>query len=300
VIGIDEFGRGAVAPGVEAIEAPAKRLISEGPEPPKSKPLLTRDTRADLAAADTAWSDRLPGRVQALRNAPRYEPSMVLRRPDALLELMLVSLIVFAGTWATTLKSFPWRVVAAVLTVGLGCEFLYLFASRQDAWLPPLAMLGPGLLALVLCFRKTEPTEAPPLEAAAVVLADSEVRVDPNPRTLTRVRVRDLLPPATSPTEQAAAGRPALETPPLTDAAAPIADPIADPSADPSATPIEAPIEAPIATPDEAPIGTPIAADPTDTPIADSSTAATGAVENPSRRSARWEKRKSRRGGSHR
>lgn len=156
VIAIDEFGRGKVAPGVEAIEAPAKRIVSEGAEPPKSKPLLTRDTRENLSAADRAWSDRLAGRVQALRTAPRYEPTVPLPRPDAMLELLLVSLLALAGTAAAGLRSFPWRIVASVMVAGLGAEFLYLFAARQNAWLPPLAMLCPGLIGLGLSFWKSE------------------------------------------------------------------------------------------------------------------------------------------------
>jgi hypothetical protein len=156
VIGIDEFGRGSVVPGVEAIETPAKRMISEGAETPKSKPLLTRDIRADLSAADKAWSDQLPGRIQALRAAPRYQPAAILPRPDALLELLLVSLLALAGTAATALGSLRWRIVAAVMIAGLGFEFLYLFAARQNAWLPPVAMLCPGFIALGLSFWKNE------------------------------------------------------------------------------------------------------------------------------------------------
>jgi hypothetical protein len=239
VVAIDEFGRGAVAPGVEAIEAPVKRLISEGAEPPKSRPLLTRDRRPGLAPADKAWSDQLPGRIQALRNAPRYEPATILRRPDALLEMLLVSLLAFAATWATSLRSLPWRIVAAVLTAGLASELLYLFASRQNLWLPPLALLSPALIALGLSFRKSEPAEPGPLESTAHhpaemkasaaaghlaappaamtatatphrsaeagapperdPLAGAAPGIAPIPRTLTRVRVRDLLPPGNPP-----------------------------------------------------------------------------------------------------
>lgn len=165
VIQIDEFGRSRVVPGVEAIETPAKRIVSEGAEPPKSKPLLTRDMRADLSAADKAWSDQLPGRIQALRAAPRYQPAAILPRPDALLELLLVSLLAFAGTAATSLERLHWRIAAAVMVAGLGSEFLYLFAARQNAWLPPIAMLCPGLIALGLAFwkneRRSEPATAP-------------------------------------------------------------------------------------------------------------------------------------------
>ena len=156
VIPIDSFGRSRVVPGVEAIETPAKRMISEGAEPPKSKPLLTRDTKSNLSPADKAWSDQLPGRIQALRAAPRYQSVAILPRPDALLELFLVSLLAFAGTAATCLHKLHWRIVATVMTAGLGMEFLYLFAARQNVWLPPLAMLSPGLIALGLAFWKNE------------------------------------------------------------------------------------------------------------------------------------------------
>lgn len=177
VIAIDEFGRGTVAPGVEAIETPAKRMISEGAEPPKSKPLLTRDTKSNLSPADKAWSDQLPGRIQALRAAPRYQPAAILPRPDALLELFLVSLLAFAGTAATCLKSLHWRIVAALMIAGLGMECLYLFAARQNAWLPPLAMLCPGLIALGLSFRKEEPEQAGSLRLSNI--AATEGAVDP-------------------------------------------------------------------------------------------------------------------------
>lgn len=161
VIEIDEFGRSRVTPGVEAIETPAKRMVSEGAESPKSKPLLTRDIRADLSAADKAWSDQLPGRIQALRAALRYQPAAILPRPDALLELLVVSLLAFAGTAATSLERLPWRIVAAVMVAGLGSELLYLFAARQNAWLPPIAMLCPGTIALGLAFWKIEPRREP-------------------------------------------------------------------------------------------------------------------------------------------
>lgn len=174
VIGIDEFGRGSVVPGVEAIEIPAKRMISEGAETPKSKPLLTRDFRPGLSAADKAWSDQLPGRIQALRAAPRYQPAAILPRPDALMELMLVSLLAFAGTAATSLGRLHWRIAAAVMVAGLGCELLYLFAARQNAWLPPIAMLCPGLIGLGLAFWKSERIPASATEPEAPANPGSE------------------------------------------------------------------------------------------------------------------------------
>ncbi len=188
VIPIDGFGHGKVAPGVEAIEAPAKRIVSEGPEPPKSKPLLTRDTRDALSAADKDWSDRLAGRVQALRNSPRYEPTVPLPRPDALLELLLVSLLALAGTAAAGLRSLPWKVVASVMVAGLGVEFLYLFAARQNAWLPPLAMLCPGLIGLGLSFWKNETTASSPLRESNAIPGmtappPTEASPDPVPET---------------------------------------------------------------------------------------------------------------------
>lgn len=154
VIPVDEFGRGKVPAGVEAIEAPAKRIVSEGAEGPKSKPLLTRDIRESQSEADRLWSDRLAGRVQALRSAPRYEPSVTLPRPEPILELLMVSLLVLAATLAAGVKGLPWRIVTSLAVAGFGAELLYLFASRQNAWLPPLAMLGPGLIALGLSFQK--------------------------------------------------------------------------------------------------------------------------------------------------
>ena len=197
VIGIDEFGRGSVIPGVEAIETPAKRMISEGAEPPKSKPLLTRDIRADLSAADKAWSHLLPGRIQALRAAPRYQPATLLPRPDALMELLLVSLLAFAGTAAAALESFRWRIVAAVMTAGLGLEFLYLFAARQDAWLPPIAMLCPGLVALGFALRKNEVQAAPataPETPANLAVEDLPVTSKPV-EAVTEVITDDPVPP---------------------------------------------------------------------------------------------------------
>ena len=214
VIGIDEFGRGSVVPGVEAIEIPAKRMVSEGPESPKSKPLLTRDIRAGLSDADKAWSDQLPGRIQALRAAPRYQPAAILPRPDALLELLLVSLLALAGTAATALGSLRWRIVAAVMIAGLGFEFLYLFASRQNAWLPPVAMLCPGFIALGLSFWKNErhPESATASETPAAAgsgtlpqtPAPSEARAD----VLTEARVPESSRTSTAPEPETAPAEP--------------------------------------------------------------------------------------------
>lgn len=188
VIAIDGFGRGRVAPGVEAIEAPAKRIVSEGAEGPKSKPLLTRDTRNELSAADHAWSDQLAGRIQALRSAPRFEPSVELPRPDALIELLFVSLLALAATLAAGLRSLPWRIITSLMVAGFACQLLYLFADRQNAWFPPLAMLSPGLIGLALSFRKGQaspmPASAPPAEAtAAPATVENPLPTPEAPRT---------------------------------------------------------------------------------------------------------------------
>lgn len=165
---IDAFGRSPAAAYPLAIDIPAMRLISEkNPVPAVGGVLVTRDVRSGLGEAEKSWSDGLAEIVHALRTAPRFERVTELKRPDPLLELALVTVLVFFATWASRLERLPWRIVAALAVVGLGAELLHLFASRCDAWLPPLAMLGPGLVSLVLLFRKDEVVEAgPPPESA--------------------------------------------------------------------------------------------------------------------------------------
>lgn len=255
VIGIDEFGRGTVVPGVEAIEIPAKRMVSEGPESPKSKPLLTRDIRADLSDADKAWSDQLPGRIQALRAAPRYQPAAILPRPDALLELLLVSLLALAGTAATALGSFRWRIVAAVMIAGLGFEFLYLFASRQNAWLPPVAMLCPGFIALGLSFWKIE--RHPESATAAETPAAAGSGASPQAPTPSEARA-DVLTEAPVPESSRTSTAPEPETAP--------AEPNAVPSTEPQ--PATAEVVAALGFPAEYAWDAPPAAKPDSVPAA--------------------------------
>jgi hypothetical protein len=222
-------------------------LISEkNPAPPAAQPLLTRDTRGDLSAAENAWSDQLAGLVHALRSAPRFEPTKILPRPDALVELLLVSLLAFAGTVATGVRNLAGRIIAGVLVAGLGGEFLYLFASRQNAWLPPLALLCPGLIALGLSFRKAEPVEAvvadrpeavvapespampepvavaapteyPPARAWAppeeIPLHGQPLTEDRIPQVIKRVRLREMLFLEKPPTDEAPAETAAPEKP---------------------------------------------------------------------------------------
>jgi hypothetical protein len=70
------------------------------------------------------------------------------------------------------------------MVAGLGAEFLYLFAARQNAWLPPLAMLCPGMISLGLCFWKRgatpwESTAHPGAEAISRAAAEPE-EIPPN------------------------------------------------------------------------------------------------------------------------
>ena len=160
VFPIDAFGRTPAAAYPVSIDIPAMRLISEkNPVPAAGGVLVTRDVRSELPAAEKAWSDGLAGIVQALRAATRFERATELKRPDPLLELALVAGLAFFATWATRLERPLWRIVATLAVVGLGAELLHLFAARRDAWLPPLAMLSPGLVALGLALRKEEPVE---------------------------------------------------------------------------------------------------------------------------------------------
>lgn len=153
VIPIDGFGRGPVAANVQAIEAPAMRLIYEKTSlPATDHPLVTRDVRAALPPAEKAWSDRLAASVQALRSAQRFQQAVTLPRPDALMELALMIGLVFLGTWASSHQHLASRIITALMLAGLGAQLLYLFASRQNLWLPPLAILSPGLTALGLAF----------------------------------------------------------------------------------------------------------------------------------------------------
>jgi hypothetical protein len=196
VFPIDAFGRSPAAAYPVAIDIPAMRLISEkDPVPAAGGVLVTRDVRSELAAAEKGWSDGLAGIVQALRAATRFERAKELKRPDPLLELALVAALAFFATWASRLERLPWRIVAALAVVGLGAELLHLFAARRDAWLPPLAMLSPGLVALGLAFRKEEVVEAGiPVESAPPVEAmPAEAGAPP-----------EITPPETAPPEKPA------------------------------------------------------------------------------------------------
>jgi len=152
VLPIDEFGRTAAAVGVAAVDIPATKTISEDtPIPPSLDPLILRDVRADLPEIEKAWSDQLAGIVQALRSAPRYERSTVLRRPGPVTELALILLLAFFGAWATCLRGMGWRILVAVMIAAFGAELVWLLAGRLNTWLPPFAVLAPAIATLVLC-----------------------------------------------------------------------------------------------------------------------------------------------------
>jgi len=173
VIPIDGFGRGAIAASVQTVEAPAMRLIYEKNSlPVMAEPLVTRDVRADLPPAEKAWSDQLARSVQALRQAQRFQQAVTLPRPDTLMELALILGMVFFGTWASCQRHVAWRGITALMLAGIGGQLLYLFASRQNLWLPPLAILSPGLTAFGLAFMKTakfvEPVAETPVAAPVV------------------------------------------------------------------------------------------------------------------------------------
>ena len=198
VFPIDAFGRTPAAAYPVAIDIPAMRLISEkNPVPAAGGVLVTRDVRSELPAAEKAWSDSLAGIVQALRAATRFERATELRRPDPLLELALVAGLAFFATWASRLERPLWRIVTALAVVGLGAELLHLFAARRDAWLPPLAMLSPGLVALGLALRKEESVEV----SAPIPIPD----VAPSePVPSEAVAPTETTPPETAPPEKPA------------------------------------------------------------------------------------------------
>ncbi|MCW1922850.1 hypothetical protein OKA05_09835 [Luteolibacter arcticus] len=184
VIPIDGFGRGPVVANVQTVEAPAMRLIYEKNSLPATEhPLITRDVRAELPPAEKAWSDRLAASVQAMRTAQRFQQAVTLPRPDALMELALMVAMVFFGTWATCQKHVAWRIFTALMLAGLGAQLLYLFASRQNLWLPPLAILSPGITAVGLAFmRKASVAKAPvaaPATGGSVVDVSSQIVMPP-------------------------------------------------------------------------------------------------------------------------
>lgn len=151
VIPIDEFGRTPLAPEAAAVDILATKIISEdNPVPPAADPLILRDARAEIPESERAWSNRLGALVQALRSAPRYEKSTVLRRPGPVTELALISLIAFFGAWATGLRGKFWRVLVTFMVAAFGAELVWLLADRQNLWLPPFAVLAPSLAAVVL------------------------------------------------------------------------------------------------------------------------------------------------------
>jgi hypothetical protein len=188
VIPIDGFGRGPVATDVRPLEAPAMRLIYEKNSlPPMAEPLVTRDVRVDLPPAEKAWSDRLAASVQALRQAQRFQRAVTLPRPDVLMELALMLGMVFFGTWATCQRHIAWRVITALMLTGIGAQLIFLFASRQNLWLPPLAILSPGLTAFGLAFVKRghAATAAVPMvtasPASVIDISAEVVRPAPEP-----------------------------------------------------------------------------------------------------------------------
>jgi hypothetical protein len=185
VIPIDGFGRGPLAANVQTVEAPAMRLIYEKNSlPVMAEPLVTRDVRSDLPPAEKVWSDRLAASVQALRQAQRFQQAVTLPRPDTLMELALMLGMVFFGTWATCQRHVAWRVITALMLAGIGVQLLYLFASRQNLWLPPLAILSPGVTALGLALMRKAKVVEPSVEvpvAASVVEASAPVMETPLP-----------------------------------------------------------------------------------------------------------------------
>ncbi len=167
VVPIDEFGRTPLASGVSATDIPATALISEDEPPlPAADPMILRDARSELPENEKAWAAELPGLVQALRAAPRYEPGMLLRRPGPLAELALVTLLALFATWASCLRSLPWRLATAVLAGLFGAELVWLLAARLDLWFPPFAALAPAMGGLALAWIPGGPKEVPPPASA--------------------------------------------------------------------------------------------------------------------------------------
>lgn len=179
VIPIDEFGRGPVTAGVEAIEAPAMRLFSEdNPLPPTRQTLLTRDAHPGMSPAESSWSEGLAGSVQAIRTAPTFSLPEELKRMDPLRELALMLVIVVLAAWAASQRHFGWRLFTGCLVAAFSAELIYLFAERRGLWLPPLAMLVPAGLAAVFAFvpvpdqkvsALTEPVSNPEIVPATAV-----------------------------------------------------------------------------------------------------------------------------------
>jgi hypothetical protein len=206
VIPIDEFGRTPIAPDTAPIDTPAWKLVSEdNPVPPASDPLLIRDHRAELSDADRAWSDGLAGIAHALRAAPRYEKSVVLPRPETLTEIGLLGLVAFFATWAASLDRFGWRLLVGVMTAAFSAEIVYLLASRQNLWLPPLAVAVVAVTSLALSFIPSgepapqaevsppaSPPETPPVAipvATPAVAAPAPILVAVTPETIPAVAV---------------------------------------------------------------------------------------------------------------
>lgn len=202
VIPIDEFGRTPVSSAAASVDIPATAIISEeDPIPPAADPLILRDVRPELPEAEKAWSNQLAGMVQALRSAPRYQPAMVLRRPEPLKELALILLLAFFGTWATRLRRMRWRLITAVLLAGFGAELIWLFAYRLNLWLPPFAVLAPSLAALALAILPTgiaDPAPEPEIPAAPLEGPLPE-------QTLPEPEIAAALPPEPAPEPPAAA-----------------------------------------------------------------------------------------------
>ncbi|TAE78232.1 MAG: hypothetical protein EAZ65_04830 [Verrucomicrobia bacterium] len=158
VFPIDEFGRTPIRRDGEALDIPAMQLIrEENPIPPDDSVLLTRDLRKELADEEKAWSEELASIARTLRSAPRFGDAMALKRASTPLALASLLCLNFFATWACSLQRRRWRIAVSLMVAALGGQFLYLLAARQDVWLPPLALLVPGLTAFALSLRREKP-----------------------------------------------------------------------------------------------------------------------------------------------
>jgi hypothetical protein len=153
VIPVDEFGRTPIAPDAPILDIPAWKIVAEdNPVPPARDPLLIRDHRDEMPEADRAWSDDLPRAAHTLRIAPRYQKPVILSRLEALAEMALFGLIVLFAAWAASLERFGWRLLTVLMAAALSAELVYLFAARQNLWLPPLAITMVGVSSFLLAF----------------------------------------------------------------------------------------------------------------------------------------------------
>ncbi len=142
-IPIDERGRFRVPGGLPgAVTAPATELFGGTlPEGLVSAdaPVYLTDRRADIAAADRAWLERLPVVDLALRRTPRVTGTTELPRPDPLVELVALSVLVLVSAFLVAGRRVRTAFLGGAVLLALVLGVLQLLIHRAAVAPMPLA-----------------------------------------------------------------------------------------------------------------------------------------------------------------